>query len=123
MAMEEILAIIFIFGTPVFLAAVITGGVLLNRHLKQTHENKQRALYERVVLEKMDVIKTAVAMGYSQQELANLDRRLEQLIGAEQLQALQHGQAVQLKAGPELRAVELDSELRRLQMAARELEP
>jgi hypothetical protein len=47
-----------------------------------------RALYERVTRDKLDVIKTAITMGYSKQDLAELDARLEQLIGTDKLQAL-----------------------------------
>jgi hypothetical protein len=47
-----------------------------------------RALYERVVREKLDVMKTAITMGYDRQDLAALDARLEELIGLDQLTAL-----------------------------------
>ncbi len=47
-----------------------------------------RALYERVTRDKLDVLKTAIAMGYTQQDLQALDARLEQLIGTEKLHAL-----------------------------------
>jgi hypothetical protein len=47
-----------------------------------------RALYERLAREKLDVIKTAITMNYSRQDIAELDARLERLIGAEKLQAL-----------------------------------
>jgi len=49
---------------------------------------ESRALYERVVRDKLDVIKTALTMGYDKQDLKQLDERLEQLIGMEQLTAL-----------------------------------
>ena len=44
--------------------------------------------YERLAREKLDVIKTAVAMGYSENELAALDARLEKLIGEDKLKSL-----------------------------------
>lgn len=47
-----------------------------------------RALYERIIREKLEVIKTAVAMGADEQQLRQLDQRLEQLVGTEKLQAL-----------------------------------
>ena len=56
--------------------------------LRARERAEARALYERVVREKLDVIKTAVTMGYSRQDLAALDARLEQLIGTDKLQAL-----------------------------------
>jgi len=47
-----------------------------------------RALYERVLRGKLDVIKEALAMGYSQQDIRELDVRLEALIGTEKLRSL-----------------------------------
>ena len=47
-----------------------------------------RALYERITNNKLDVIKTALAMGYERQEIKELDARLEELIGSEKLHAL-----------------------------------
>jgi len=47
-----------------------------------------RAMYERVTRDKLDVIKTALAMGVDKQELKDLDKRLEQLIGSDKLHAL-----------------------------------
>jgi len=51
-----------------------------------------RALYERVTTDKLDVIKTALAMGYDHQELKELDARLEELIGSDKLHALLNAQ-------------------------------
>lgn len=50
-----------------------------------------RALYERITRDKLDVIKTAVAMGADQQQLRQLDQRLEELIGSDKLHALLEG--------------------------------
>ncbi|GEM_PF-2217288 len=50
-----------------------------------------RALYERITRDKLDVIKTAVAMGADQQELKQLDARLEELVGSDKLHALLEG--------------------------------
>ena len=47
-----------------------------------------RALYERITRDKLDVIKTALAMGYKQQDIKELDARLEELIGSDKLHAL-----------------------------------
>jgi|WetSurMetagenome_2_1015567.scaffolds.fasta_scaffold967944_1 hypothetical protein len=55
---------------------------------KLRERSDARKMYERLALEKLDVIKTAVAMGYAQSDLKELDARLERLIGAEQLQQL-----------------------------------
>jgi hypothetical protein len=47
-----------------------------------------RALYERVTRDKLDVIKTALAMGASDTQLTELDARLERLIGSDKLHEL-----------------------------------
>lgn len=47
-----------------------------------------RALYERITRDKLDVIKTALAMGASDTQLAELDARLERLIGSDKLHEL-----------------------------------
>jgi hypothetical protein len=84
----SILAILFLFGTPAILGAI--GAVLwrLNTLSKYREREKARALYEKLMLEKLDVIKTAFAMGMQDNEIAQLDRRLEQLIGADSMRSL-----------------------------------
>ena len=47
-----------------------------------------RALYERITNDKLEVIKTALAMGYNHNDLKDLDDRLEGLIGSEKLHNL-----------------------------------
>lgn len=47
-----------------------------------------RELYERLVREKLTVIRDAIAMGYSETDLDNLDKRLAALIGEEELKKL-----------------------------------
>jgi len=72
--------------------------------------------YERLAKEKLDVIKTAVAMGYSENELANLDARLEKLIGADKLKSmLNKGDAPEVDT--DLLSADLDAELERLRRA------
>lgn len=71
-----------------------------------------RKLYERLALEKLDVIKTAVAMGYTHDELKALDLRLEQLIGREQLQTLLSEKTPGAPTAPtEMQHAELTEEL------------
>jgi len=84
----SILAILFLFGTPAILAAI--GAVLwrLNTLSKYRERERARALYEKLMMEKLDVIKTAFAMGMQDNEIAQLDRRLEQLIGADSMRSL-----------------------------------
>ena len=45
-------------------------------------------MYERLVREKLAVVKDAIAMGYSEVELSKLDRRLAELIGEDELKNL-----------------------------------
>jgi len=83
-----ILTILFLFGTPAILAAIGAGLWRLNTLSRYRERERARALYEKLMMEKLDVIKTAVAMGMQHHEVAHLDRRLEQLIGAESLRSL-----------------------------------
>jgi hypothetical protein len=76
--------------------------------------DRQKALqvYENLAKEKLEVIKTALAMGYSQEDLARLDARLEALIGKDELQRLARGEAP-LASGDMLQT-DLGEEQRRL---------
>jgi hypothetical protein len=56
--------------------------------IKKKERQEARQMYERLAREKLDVIKTAVAMGFPRNELEDLDRRLAQLIGVEELKSL-----------------------------------
>jgi hypothetical protein len=67
-----------------------------------------RALYERITRDKLDVIKTALAMGYDRQDLKELDDRLEELIGSDKLHALIASQDAGV---PPLKAELLDLDL------------
>jgi hypothetical protein len=55
-------------------------------HFKERAE--ARELYERLVREKLNVIRDAITMGYSEVELNKLDKRLAELIGEEELKKL-----------------------------------
>jgi hypothetical protein len=48
--------------------------------------------YKHAVSEKMDVLRTAINMGWGNDELKALDARLEQLIGADELRRLTEGE-------------------------------
>jgi hypothetical protein len=76
---------------------------------------KALEVYRSLGQEKLDILKTAVAMGYSHDEVARLDERLERLIGKEQLEQLAAGTAP--PAHLELESVNLSDESR----AVREL--
>lgn len=70
--------------------------------------------YERLAKEKLDVIKTALAMGYKDNELAALDARLEQLVGADKLTEILRGSGPEALASADLVDTQLDHEIERL---------
>lgn len=85
--MDELIglvAVIMVFSIP--LAAIMSGPI--KQALAQRERREARKLYERLTMEKLDVIKTAVAVGMDKGDLAELDMRLERLIGANQMQSL-----------------------------------
>ncbi len=71
-----------------------------------------RKAYEELVKEKLDVMKTAITMGYSERELAKLDLRLEKLIGKDKLDKVVAGDVPM--PDKDLLDTDLDSELRRM---------
>jgi hypothetical protein len=80
-------------------------------------EERLKALdtYKALASEKLDVIKTAITMGYNQKELERLDARLEQLIGADALKKIVKGEAPLPSA--ELGRRDLEAELLELREA------
>ena len=72
---------LFVVGAPVALIGVT---------LRRAHRERAdaRRLYREIVMEKLDVIKTALAMGFQRDEVIELDRRLERLVGSRQLREL-----------------------------------
>jgi hypothetical protein len=56
--------------------------------LRYQERSEARELYERLVREKLGVIRDAIAMGYSEIELNKLDKRLAELIGEDELKKL-----------------------------------
>lgn len=118
-----ILAILFLFGTPAILGTI--GAVLwrLNTLSKYRERELARASYERLMQEKLDAIKTAVAMGMEQDDIAQLDRRLEQLIGAESMRSLLDGKNPRPpQVSADIIGTDLDSELSRQQQQFRKRE-
>ena len=77
--------------------AMGTLGIIIHMYVKAARRERrmQRAIesYERIIVERMDVIKTAIAVGFDSDQLDALDSRLEKLIGRERLQGLldEHG--------------------------------
>jgi len=80
--------IFLLFGTPLIIALLVFCGWLVSLSSKNRQAERARDTYERLVRDKLDVIKTAIAMGRSDDEIRELDRRLERLIGTEQLKGL-----------------------------------
>jgi hypothetical protein len=64
-----------------------------NARAKSAERERLHRMYERLALEKLDVIKTAVAMGYQKSDLHELDSRLESVIGSEAMRALLDGKS------------------------------
>ena len=77
--------------------------------------DKALQTYERLAREKLEVIKTALAMGYSDADIAKLDARLEKLIGQDKLEAVLRGQGAAVVSNADLLDTELDREIKRLQ--------
>jgi hypothetical protein len=86
--------------------------------MKQAERKAARELFERIVMDKLDIIKTAVAMGYKEDELRDLDTRLEQLIGADKLAGLLDEDVpavTTIRPDAEIRDADLEAEIERLQ--------
>jgi len=83
---ELIWVLIPLAGTSLVALAILLDGV--RELIRKSERSAARKMYERLVLEKLDVIKTAVAMGFPRNDLAELDSQLERLIGQEQMQKL-----------------------------------
>ncbi|MBN2083460.1 hypothetical protein JW859_14790 [bacterium] len=87
----------------------------MTARMKQAERKEARQLYERIVMEKLDVMKTALAMGMNNDELAELDRRLERLVGASYIKSLLLNQPeVPIADSTDLLDADLDSEMRRM---------
>jgi hypothetical protein len=82
--MEDALPIALFFAT-MMLAIMVKP---MQRWMEQRERREARALYERLMNEKLDIVKTAVAIGMSNADLADLDMRLERLIGTDQMQSM-----------------------------------
>jgi len=99
------------------IVAILTGPIMLR--MKQAERREARKLFERIVMEKLDVMKTAVAMGFQQNDLQDLDARLERLVGTDKLQGLLAGKEVPVapavQPGSELNDTDLTNEIERLQ--------
>lgn len=113
---EEIWILIPMAALAIPILAILTGPFKIRT--AQAERKQARELYERIVMEKLDVIKTAVAMGNTKSEIDELDARLERLVGADRLASLLEEKApkapvADLKA--DLMDGDLEREIERLQ--------
>ena len=70
----------------------------VKQRMRAAERREARQMYERLALEKLEVLKAGITMGYSQQELRELDQRLEKLIGEDKLKkVLDPTKALKLK--------------------------
>ncbi len=95
-------------------------GAQFGGHLQRTERVKAREMYERIVREKLDVIKTAVAMGRDDDEIEMLDERLERLIGSREMgRLLGKKQPGVPEVNYEVESVDLDVEVGRIKRRSR----
>jgi hypothetical protein len=104
-----LVAVVMLFGIPIL--GILSGPI--KQAQAQRERREARKLYERLTMEKLDVIKTAVALGMNKNDLADLDLRLEQLIGADQMKSML------LQKDPHLPDADLDGMSRREARRAR----
>ncbi len=83
--------------------------------LRKAERDEARKLFERVVMEKLDVMKTAISMGMDKTDLEALDSRLEKLIGREKLESLINEDIEVPEVTGDLLDTDLQSEIDRLQ--------
>ena len=73
----------------IFMMIMLMGGIPLIIHsFRRVDRNERKEIrqqYTELIKEKLDVIRTAMAMGQDSDEIAHLDRRLERLIGTEKM--------------------------------------
>ncbi len=80
--------IAFLFGWPGVLILIQMIRSQVNERRRGRERIAARRMYERVIHHKLEVIEAALAMGYTHNEVKELDSRLERLIGVERMQAL-----------------------------------
>lgn len=84
----EMLAVVFIFGWP----GILIGMFLVRSHFNERFKRKERLearrMFERLMHRKLDAVETALALGWTREELYQLDSKLERLIGADQMKGL-----------------------------------
>jgi hypothetical protein len=88
MDQSVIMLLAFIFGWPAVLILVQQIRGQVNERQRRRERAAARRMYERVIHHKLEVIETALAMGYAQDDVRRLDSRLESLIGTDMLRTL-----------------------------------
>lgn len=105
-------------ATLALIPLTILGGMGIARaNLKSRLADRQKAIdtYRLLVQEKLDTIKTALAVGFKGEDLQDLDDRLEELIGADEMRALLDSENQQVPLAPtQLPDADLASEIERL---------
>lgn len=91
--------------------------------LKQRAQSEARRMYERLTREKLDILRSAVAMGYKSEELADLDARLERLVGPDKLAQIlpDKGKTATTKSAPAVPKVpelDLEAEMEQIRQAS-----
>ena len=98
---------LFLCGTPL----LVFSGWQLNSSRRFRERERHSARFERLALEKLDVIKTALAMGHTDEEVRELDQRLARLIGADKLATILDPKATAAQVNAELAGADLSGEL------------
>jgi hypothetical protein len=105
----EVLGLVLLFGWP----GILIGMHMIRGQINDKHKRLERAearrSYERLMHRKLDVVETALAMGYTRDEVKELDARLERLIGADKMKSLLDGTT---PVAPELTELVSDDQLR-----------
>lgn len=109
---------LLIFGIPIVQAMMQPFTV----KVKADEREKMRKMYERITMEKLDVIKTAVAMGYQHSDLRELDTRLEEVIGSDAMRALLEGKAARAAGSAPLVEVHVGKSKKTAKEARQDLE-
>ena len=86
MSIEQLALMIPIIALMIPIVAILVKP--FSDAMRRRERVEARKAYQRLVEEKLDVIKTAIAMGYGDAELRELDARLEKLVGTEKLKEL-----------------------------------
>jgi hypothetical protein len=108
---------------PIIALMIPIVAILASHHraiLKQREREAARKMYERIVREKLDVMKTAITMGYQTNDLVDLDSRLEKLIGSEQLRSILSDTPAVPMANAELMDSDLLSETQKVRRSQRQ---